>query len=125
MTPPITLWRNARLATMVPGTPWGWVPDGALLVEGETLRWVGPEAELPRELARLATHDESLGGALVTPGLIDCHTHLVYGGHRAHEFEQRLQGASYDEIARASGQPLGTVRSRIFYGKQALRKLLE
>lgn len=109
MTPPITLWRHARLATMAPGSPWGWVSEGALLVEGDTLRWVGPEAELPPELARRATHEESLGGALVTPGLIDCHTHLVYGGHRAHEFEQRLQGATYDEIARAGGGIRSTV----------------
>ncbi|HET7524638.1 MAG TPA: imidazolonepropionase [Burkholderiaceae bacterium] len=81
--------------------------DGALLTEGEHLHWVGAEAELPRGFAADAEHD--LGGALVTPGLIDCHTHLVYGGHRAREFEQRLQGASYEEIARAGGGIRSTV----------------
>ncbi|HET7866736.1 MAG TPA: imidazolonepropionase, partial [Burkholderiaceae bacterium] len=104
-----TLWRHAQLATMAPGSPWGWVPDGALLVQGDSLLWVGPERDLPPDLARLAQREESLGGALVTPGLIDCHTHLVYGGHRAHEFELRLQGASYDEIARAGGGIRSTV----------------
>ncbi len=104
-----TLYRQARLATMQPGTPWGLVDDGALLVEGDTLRWVGPEAELPPELAQGVKHDVALGGALVTPGLIDCHTHLVYGGHRATEFELRLQGASYDQIARAGGGIRSTV----------------
>jgi imidazolonepropionase len=104
-----TLWRNARLATMCPGAPWGLVEDGALLVDGSTLRWVGAEHALPAALARQAEHRIDLGGALVTPGLIDCHTHLVYGGHRATEFELRLQGASYDEIARAGGGIRSTV----------------
>ena len=102
-----TLWRHARLATMADGTPWGWVERGALLTEGDRLRWVGPEQALPAGLAVNAEHD--LAGALVTPGLIDCHTHLVYGGHRAREFEQRLQGATYEEIARAGGGIRSTV----------------
>ena len=102
-----TLWRHARLATMAGPAPWGWIEDGALLAEDDRLHWVGPEAQLPGALAPDAEHD--LGGALVTPGLIDCHTHLVYGGHRAREFEQRLQGASYEEIARAGGGIRATV----------------
>jgi imidazolonepropionase len=101
MTPPRTLWRHARLATMTGTTPWGWVEDGALLAEGDTLRWVGAEADLPHGLKADAEVD--LGGALVTPGLIDAHTHLVYAGDRAAEFELRLQGASYEDIARAGG----------------------
>ena len=113
MTPddgaPLALWRNARLATMCPGTPWGLVDDGAMLVGGGTLRWVGPESALPAALRAQVGEDHDLGGALVTPGLIDCHTHLVYGGHRATEFEMRLQGASYDEIARAGGGIRSTV----------------
>jgi len=102
-----TLWRGARLATMAGNTPWGWVERGALLTDGDRLRWVGPEDDLPAGLHHDAEHD--LAGALVTPGLIDCHTHLVYGSHRAREFEQRLQGASYEEIARAGGGIRSTV----------------
>ena len=73
-----TLWRHARIATMAPGRPWGWIDDGALLVQGHSLFWVGPQGELPAGLQPDTEHD--LGGALVTPGLIDAHTHLVYGG---------------------------------------------
>ena len=105
--PPRTLWRHARLATFQPGTPWGFVADGALLTEGDTLHWVGPDAELPAALGDTIEHD--LQGALVTPGLIDAHTHLVYGGDRAAEFEQRLHGASYEDIARAGGGIRSTV----------------
>ena len=101
-----TLWRNARLATLS-GEGWGLVERGALLVQGEALSWVGPEADLPRGAEIAAEHD--LGGALVTPGLVDCHTHLVYGGQRAREFEMRLEGASYEEIARAGGGIRSTV----------------
>ena len=95
------LWKNARLATLAGREPWGWVEQGALLTEGLTIAWVGPQAELPAGLQFDEEHD--LEGAVVTPGLIDCHTHLVYGGQRAREFELRLQGASYEEIARAGG----------------------
>ena len=106
---PLTLWRDARLATMQPGSAWGWIEQGAMLVQGGQLRWVGPTTELPAAWAGQAIVEQSLGGAVVTPGLIDCHTHLVYGGHRAHEFELRLQGASYEQIARAGGGIASTV----------------
>ncbi|MDP3322942.1 MAG: imidazolonepropionase, partial [Hydrogenophaga sp.] len=99
-----TLWHNARLATLDPAQGadgWGLIEDGALLTAGERITWVGPNRALPSH-ARPA-HAVDLGGALVTPGLVDCHTHLVYGGQRAAEFEQRLQGASYEAIARAGG----------------------
>jgi len=102
-----TLWRHARLATLAGAAPWGEVVDGALLVEGDRLRWVGRDGQWPGDLQIDAEHD--LGGALVTPGLIDCHTHLVYGGQRAREFELRLQGASYEDIARAGGGIRSTV----------------
>jgi imidazolonepropionase len=102
-----TLWRNARLATLAGPEPWGWVERGALLVDGDAIGWVGDEAALPAGLEAEAEHD--LGGALVTPGLVDCHTHLVYGGQRAREFELRLLGASYEQIARAGGGIRATV----------------
>jgi imidazolonepropionase len=102
-----TLWRHARLATLAGDDGWGWIERGALIVDGETIAWVGAEADLPRGLSLDAEHD--LDGALVTPGLVDCHTHLVYGGQRAREFEQRLQGASYEAIARAGGGIRSTV----------------
>ncbi len=107
--PPCTLWRHARLATMAGADAWGWIEYGALVSEGTTLRWVGAEADLPAVLKPLISAEHDLGGALVTPGLIDCHTHLVYGGHRAREFELRLQGASYEDIARAGGGIRSTV----------------
>jgi imidazolonepropionase len=102
-----TLWRNARLATMAGPAPWGWTERGALLTEGDAIAWVGEEFALPAGLP--AEREVDLGGALVTPGLVDCHTHLVYGGQRAREFELRLQGASYEQIARAGGGIRSTV----------------
>lgn len=102
-----TLWRNARIATMNGPNAWGWVERGALLSEGERIAWVGAEGDLPR--GTQVQHEHDLGGALLTPGLIDAHTHLIYGGDRAAEFEQRLQGASYEAIARAGGGIASTV----------------
>ena len=96
-----TLYRQARLATFDGPLPWGWIEHGALLVDGEQLAWVGADGDLPGHLQ--PDQVVALGGALVTPGLVDCHTHLVYGGDRATEFELRLQGASYEQIAQAGG----------------------
>ena len=112
------LWRNARLATLAGTGGWGLVERGALLVEAERLAWVGPESELPSGRAIGAEID--LGGALVTPGLVDCHTHLVYGGQRAGEFEQRLHGASYEDIARAGGGIASTVAATRAASDEAL-----
>ena len=109
-TPAMKLLRHARLATMHGPQAWGWIDDGALLVDGDRIRWVGAEHELPAALAAEPDLDElDLHGALLTPGLVDCHTHLVYGGDRAAEFELRLQGASYETIARAGGGIRSTV----------------
>nr|WP_245155537.1 imidazolonepropionase [Paracoccus ravus] len=88
---------------------YGLIEEGALLLEGDRILWVGPEAQLPAHYAQAHRHD--LGGRLVTPGLIDCHTHVVFGGDRAREFEMRLEGASYEEIARAGGGILSSVRA--------------
>ena len=101
------LWRGGRLATLAGDRGWGLVDDGALLAEDGLLRWVGPAASLPAEAAGAEVIE--LHGALVTPGFVDCHTHLVYGGNRAAEFEQRLHGASYADIAKAGGGIRATV----------------
>src|SRR5579864_9547313 len=93
------MWVNANLATMRGGPPYGALRDGVLAVKDGRIAWVGPRSEW-RGRARVE-HDA--GGAWMTPGLVDCHTHLVYAGNRAHEFEQRLGGATYEEIARAGG----------------------
>jgi len=102
-----TLWRGARVATLADAHGWGLVERGAVLVDDETIAWVGAEADLPSGARVDAEVD--LEGALVTPGLVDCHTHLVYAGERAGEFERRLEGASYEEIARAGGGIRSTV----------------
>lgn len=98
---------DARAATMSGTAPYGLVEGAAIAVEGERIAWVGPFDHLPRHFAGWPR--QSVEGRLVTPGLIDCHTHLVHGGNRAREFELRLEGASYEEIARAGGGILSTV----------------
>ena len=88
---------------------YGLIERGALVISGDRIVWTGAESELPAAYAHAARHD--LGGRLVTPGLIDCHTHTVFGGNRSGEFEQRLQGVSYAEIAAAGGGIASTVRA--------------
>lgn len=106
----LQLWTHARVATMQEGAaPYGLVEDAALAVEDGRIAWVGPRAGVPAEFRGARQHDAR--GLLITPGLIDCHTHLVYGGDRAGEFEARLKGASYEEIARAGGGIVSTVRA--------------
>ncbi|HXH04748.1 MAG TPA: imidazolonepropionase [Candidatus Competibacteraceae bacterium] len=106
-----SVWLDVHLATLAEDsdTPYGAIEDGALAVQDGHIAWIGPRAELP-ELADTVTVHSGHGGWL-TPGLIDCHTHLVYAGNRAREFELRLQGASYAEIAAAGGGILSTVRA--------------
>ncbi len=106
------LWLDARLATMAEGTaPYGAIEDGAVAASDGRIAWVGRRADLPGPPRQLAAKVEELGGRWVTPGLVDCHTHLVHGGDRAAEFELRLQGATYEEIARSGGGIASTVRA--------------
>ncbi len=106
----ISLWRNARLATLDPSRDGlGIIEGGAIAAKDGRIVFVGPESELPSNLiAEAETID--CDGRWITPGLIDCHTHLVFGGNRAMEFEMRLNGASYEEIAKAGGGIVSSVR---------------
>ncbi len=103
------IWTNGRLATMSGGASYGAIEYGAIAVADGRIAWVGPRAELPGAPESLARDVHDLESRWLTPGLIDCHTHLVYGGDRAAEFEQRLKGASYAEIAQAGGGIVSTV----------------
>jgi imidazolonepropionase len=104
------IWLNGPLATLDPGQPGlGVIGHGAIAVKDGSIAYVGPASELPQGWDAAERID--LAGRWVTPGLIDCHTHLIYAGSRAHEFELRLAGASYEEIARAGGGILSTVRA--------------
>ena len=100
---------GAHLATMAGDAPYGAIRDGALGIVGERIAWVGAESDLPQGTA--AHRLLHVPGAWATPGLIDCHTHLVYAGNRAHEFEARLHGATYADIARAGGGINATVQA--------------
>lgn len=104
-----TLWLNGHFATMtVGGQPYGAIRDGALAAERGRIAWIGPRGEMPADLR--PEREIDLGGRWVTPGLIDCHTHMVFAGDRADEFERRLKGESYEDIARAGGGIASTVR---------------
>ena len=104
------VWTRLRLApNAAPSAPLALDAEAAIVVQGGLVQWVGAAADLPAEHAGLARHDG--GGALVTPGLIDCHTHLVYGGQRANEFAMRLAGATYEEVAQAGGGIVSSVRA--------------
>jgi imidazolonepropionase len=102
---------NATLATFAGDAPYGLIEHGAIALHHGRIVWIGPMDDLPDAPDALASAVESLDGALVTPGLIDCHTHLVFGGDRAHEFDLRLNGASYEEIARAGGGIVSSVNA--------------
>ena len=98
---------NATLVTMDGETAYGLIRDGVAVIHDDRIVWAGPVDALPPEHSEDRTID--LEGRMVTPGLIDCHTHIVHAGNRAHEFEMRLEGASYEEIARAGGGIVSTV----------------
>jgi len=103
------VFKNAHIAPMASSNQryGGLIEDGALVVQDGDIVWCGKSDDLPKAFENWHQHD--LDGALLTPGLIDCHTHLVFGGDRAKEFEMRLEGASYEEVARAGGGILSTV----------------
>jgi len=101
------LWHNARL--LPTGDPDRAIADGALVVREGRIAWIGATDALPESYASLPRHDAR--GCWITPGLVDCHTHLVFAGQRADEFALRLQGASYEDIARRGGGIVSTVRA--------------
>ena len=115
-----SLWTNLHLATMtLEGGAYGTIPDGALAILDGRIAWVGAEASLPHRDAGALIDGR---GGWLTPGLIDCHTHLVFAGDRSGEFEQRLQGVSYEAIARAGGGIASTVRATRAASAEALEE---
>ena len=113
MTTRVTKWdtllTDVNVATLRPdGAPYGSIGNAAIALADGSIAWIGPQSELPETAAN---ETRSLGGCWATPALIDCHTHLVFGGNRAAEHEQRLEGASYEDIARAGGGIMSTVNA--------------
>lgn len=105
----IDIYEDCKAATMASGpVPYGLIDDAVIIVEDGLIKWAGPRSECPDAYKG---ERQSLGGRLVTPALIDCHTHLVFGGNRAREFEMRLEGVSYEEIARRGGGIISTVKA--------------
>ena len=115
-SPTLTLWHHARLAPTA--DPTAVIDDGALLVSDGRIVWAGALADAPRDAATATRRD--LGGRLVTPGLVECHTHLVFGGNRAEEFAMRLDGVSYEDIAKRGGGIVSTVRATRAASEDAL-----
>ena len=109
---------NARIATLADDDSFGLIDDGVIAIKDTHISWVGPRTELPAPHKDLEASD--LGGRLVTPALIDCHTHVVFGGNRAAEFELRLNGASYEEVAKAGGGIVSTVAATRAASEDAL-----
>jgi imidazolonepropionase len=106
------IWVGADIATMAAGAEaYGTFKNAALAVKGDRIAWIGPAGDGEREAAALGIPIHDVRGLWLTPGLIDCHTHLVYGGHRVEEFEKRLCGVSYEDIARAGGGIQSTVQA--------------
>ncbi|HEX7725723.1 MAG TPA: imidazolonepropionase, partial [Rhizomicrobium sp.] len=111
-----TLWHNARLATLQ-GPGLGVVESGVVAAQGGRIVYAGPQADAP---SLNAAKQIDCGGRWITPGLVDCHTHLVYAGDRAREFEMRLAGATYEEIAKAGGGIVSTVKATRAASQDAL-----
>jgi len=115
-----SLWVNVHLATMTETGPYGMVKDGAIAIRGGKIAWIGKRIDLPADFESQAAKVYDGQNGWITPGLVDCHTHLVYGGSRAREFELRLQGATYEEIARQGGG----IRSTVIATREADEKSL-
>lgn len=116
---PKTVFTHAAIATLSSNdVPYGLIEDGALVLDGAEIVWCGDTHALPAKFK--SAPSENLEGRLVTPGLIDCHTHLIHGGNRAQEFELRLGGATYEEIARAGGGIVSTVTATRDASEEAL-----
>ncbi len=118
-----TLWLGVKLARMtLDGGPYGLIEDGALAVKSGEICWLGESDQLPGVAEMLAPEIHKGLGMCVTPGLIDCHTHLVYAGTRAREFEMRLQGATYEELSQAGGGILATVQATRSASRETLNR---
>ena len=122
-----TVWIGSHLATFDPQRPgpWGALRDAALGVRNGQIVWMGPLVDLPGAPEEVATEVRSVPDQWITPGLIDCHTHAVFGGIRADEFDARLRGSSYEEIARAGGGIRSTLRATRAATEHQLRSLAE
>ena len=108
--PSITVFHNAKIATFsASAAPYGLIEQGAIALSGKTIAWVGNDSDLPQHFKTAPAID--MQGRLITPALIECHSHIIFGGNRAREFELRLQGATYEEIARAGGGIVSTVKA--------------
>ena len=114
-----SIWRNGNLATMIEPHGYGTIEQGAIVTEHGKIVWLGPERELPPQFSTVAKSYD-LAGHWVTPGLIDCHTHLVYAGNRVHDFDLRMQGVSYAEIAKRGGGIMSTVKATRAASEQEL-----
>ena len=114
------VWAGANIATMAGTASYGSIHDAAIAVSGERIAWIGAAAEGRRLARSKGLPVREIPGQWITPGLIDCHTHLVYGGNRVAEFEQRLCGASYEDIARAGGGIQSTMRATRAASKESL-----
>ena len=121
------LWTHYTLGTMTDnGMPYGLLNNAAIATQGDHIAWVGPMDQLPLELAQSAQHIHPSTGGMILPGLIDCHTHLVYGGHRYHELGLRLNGHSYADIAQQGGGIQSTVeQTRAASDEQLLTSALK
>jgi imidazolonepropionase len=114
----LKLYRNTRICPA--GDPADTLDPGALAVEEDRIVWIGNDGGIPEELITSAIRSHDLARRWVTPGLVDCHTHLVYGGCRADEFQMRLSGASYEQIAKTGGGIVSTVRATRTAGEDSL-----